>query len=370
VNNTVTSDLTAASGIGSAYETSSSNSAAAVSLSSVLKAGAVSTSSFSKAITGGYEVVSESRIAGVNLLNGAITASAVDTTSTVKLVNGKISGGATTTFAGLKIAGFTLPVKIPSNFHLTIPNVATVYLNYTLTSGVAPSVMNIGMGLYVGLLKQQGPNAVGASVLLTPTYAALGPISIPKSGHIVKGNAFGTQVVAKAGSLNVQSDPTAPVSMAAGGTDGKTTTANVAGVALTPLLHLGAVADTATGTDTDTRWEAQTTARVAGINLFNGAVKADAVTSDAHVTGTAGGTTVVGSSGLVDLSIAGKALPLNAKPNTKINVLGLGTITLNKQTATKNSISVVALDIVLGKATGGLPVGAEIQLAAASAAAS
>jgi hypothetical protein len=369
-NNTVTSDLTASSSIGSAYETSATNSAAAVAVKSLLSSGAVSTSTYSKAITGGYEVVSESRIAGVNLLNGLITASAVDTTSTSKLVNGKISGGSATTFVGLKIVGVKLPVTIPVNFHVSIPNVVTIYLNYSLASGVAPSVMSIGAGLYLGLLKTQGANAVGASVALTPTYAALGPITIPPSGHIVRGNAFGTQVTAKAGSLaNVQSDPTAPISMAAAGTGGKVITANIAGVNLTSLLRLGAVADTAQSTNTNARWESETTSKVAGINLFNGAIKADAVTADAHVTGTPGGTTVSGTSGLLDLSIAGQAIPVNAKPNTKINVLGLGTVTINKQVSTTNSVTVCALDIVLGKATGGLPVGAEVTIAVASASA-
>jgi hypothetical protein len=336
-----------------------------------LTAGAVSTSSFAKAITGGYEVVSEAKLAGVNLLNGLITATAVDTTATSTLINGKIAGGAKTTFVGLKIVGIKLPVTIPANFHVTIPNVATVYLNYSLASGVAPSVMSLGMGLYVGLLKQSGPNAVGASVAVNPTYAALGPITIPKSGHIVRGNAFGSEVSVKAGSLlNVQSDPTAPVSMAAGGTNGAPVVSNIAGVNLTPLLHLGAVADSALSTNTNTLWESETTSKIAGLDLFSGAIKADAISSDAHVRGTSAGTTVTGTSGLVNLSIGGKAIPINTKPNTKISLAGLATITINKQTATANSVTVCAIDIVLLKANAGLPAGAEVQLAVASAGAS
>jgi hypothetical protein len=369
-NNTITSDLTAASAIGSAYETSSSNKAAGVTVRGLIDVGAVTTSSYSKAISGGYEVVSEARLAHVNLLSGAITANAVDTISTTRLVNGKISGGSSTTYVGLKIVGVKLPVTIPNNYHVTIPNVASLYLNYSLSSAAAPSGMNIGMGLYIGLLKAVGTNPKGAWVMMTPTYAALGPISIPKSGHIVRGNAYGTKVNAKAGTLvNVESDPTAPVSMQAAGTDGKTVTSNIAGVNLTPLAHVGAIVDTAKSTNTNSLWESETTSKVAGINLFNGAIRAEAVTADAHVRGTSSGTTVTGASQLVNLSIAGHSIPLNAKPNTVMHVLNLGTITINKQTRSGTGVTVCAVDIVLGKATGGFPAGAEIQLAVASASA-
>jgi hypothetical protein len=372
LNNTITSDLTAASNINNQdVPLSDSNETAGISVPNLLTAGAVSTSSTATAITGGYQVVSRARTAGISALGGAITATAVESTSTSKLVNGVVSSSVTTQLIGVKVAGFTLPVNIPPNYHLTIPNVASVYLNYALSAKSAPSVMTLGIGIYVSLLKPFGTNAVGAALAINPTYAAIGPITIPPSGHITIGKSYGTSVVAKVGSLvNVQSDPTAPAFMPAGGTNGVTKTVNVAGVNLTPLLHVGAVADTVKGTNTNTLWEATATSEIAGLNLFNGAIRADAISSFAHVRGAPATPTLVeGSSGLVNVRIGGTLIPINAAPNTVIKLAGLGTITINKQVRTAVSVSVVAIDIVLGTAQGGLPVGAEVQLAVSTAAA-
>jgi hypothetical protein len=67
--------------------------------------------------------------------------------------------------------------------------------------------------------------------------------------------------------------------------------------------------------------------------------------------------------------IAGTVINLNAAPNTTINVLNLGQITINQQIRTAHGIIVRGLDIVIGTARNGLPVGAEIQLAVAAASA-
>jgi hypothetical protein len=50
-----------------------------------------------------------------------------------------------------------------------------------------------------------------------------------------------------------------------------------------------------------------------------------------------------------------------------INVLNLGTITIDSIQSTSTSILVKALDIKISTAQAGLPVGAEIQLGVASA---
>lgn len=369
LNNTITSDLTAASNINSQFEgVTDSNETAGVTVPNLLTTGAVSTSSAASSVPGGYKVVSTARTAGVNALGGMITATAVQSTSTATLINGVVGSSITTQLIGIKVAGVTLPVNIPPNYHVTIPNVASVYLNYAVSSKVAPSVMSLGIGIYVSLLKPFGTNNVGAALAINPTYAALGPITIPSSGHIVRGKSYGTAVTANVGTLaNVQSDPTAPAPMAAAGTGGVTQTVNVAGVNLTPLLHVGAITDTATGTNTNALWETETTSHIAALNLFNGAIKADAISSDAHVRGTASGVVVTGGSGLVNLVIGGHPINLNTAPNTVINVLGLGKVTINKQVRTARSIGVIAVDVVIGKAQSGLPVGAEVQLAVATA---
>lgn len=369
LNNTITSDLTAASAIGAQFPVSSTNDAAAVNVQDLLTTHAVATSSKAEAIDGGWKVTSEAKLADLNLLNGAITADAIDTTSTAKLVNGVISSGSTTKFVNLKIVGINLPINIPNNFHVTIPGIASVYINYTFSAGLAPSVMNIGMGLYLSLLKPQGANGVGASVEVDPVYSAIGPVTPPPTNHIVRGKAYGTSVTAKVGSLaQVQSDPTAPIQLRALGSDGKVQSSSIAGVNLTSLAHVGAVTDTVSGTNTNQLFESESTSKVAGINLFNGLIKADAISVDAHARGT--DTTpikVTGSSSLVNLVIAGNKIPISAAPNTVIKLLNIGKVIINKQVAGPTGIQVRGLEITLSTAAYGLPAGADVQVAAANA---
>ena len=67
--------------------------------------------------------------------------------------------------------------------------------------------------------------------------------------------------------------------------------------------------------------DVETTSEIAGVNLLNGLIKADAINVDAHVQGPAGGPYVVtGTSSLVNLVIDGNKIPINAAPNTQIAV--------------------------------------------------
>jgi hypothetical protein len=140
----------------------------------------------------------------------------------------------------------------------------------------------------------------------------------------------------------------------------------VAGVKLTPLATVGGVTNGVNGTNTNAVWDAQTGSKVAAINLFNGLIKADAITASAHVRGTPRGVQVSGSSQLVHLVIGGKPIALNTSPNSVLN-LGIGKVTINQQVKSAKKITVRALDIVLGKAGYGLPAGAEVQVAVAIA---
>jgi hypothetical protein len=107
------------------------------------------------------------------------------------------------------------------------------------------------------------------------------------------------------------------------------------------------------------------TASVANVNLLGGLIKATAVKVTAHadLKGISGSMTLTG------LTIGGTRIPLSVKPNTVIN-LGIGKVIVNQQIRHRYNITVRGVDIVLLKPSGGLPVGAEIQLASATAAAS
>lgn len=371
-NNTITSDLTAASSINYEEPASDTNSAAAVQIPDLLNAGAVKTSTVSSAIDGGYKVVSTAETTGISALGGLIKADAVKTTSTAKVVDGVATASIASTFVHLRVGTINVPVNVKPNTIIRIPNVATVALNYQLSSAQGNKSFNIGIGAYVSLLKPRGENAIGAELSLSPTYAALGPVVVPPSGHFLYAKAFGTQVTAKVGSLaGVQSDPTAPITMAAAGTNGQTQTSSIAGVNLNPLAHVGAVTDGVFGTNTKLAYNALATSKIGAINLFNGLITADAITASAQAKGLATALTPMlkGSSQLVNLRINGKAIPISTSPNTTLNVLNVLKVTINQQLKSKKGITVRALDIRLSTAAYGLPAGAEVQIAVATASA-
>jgi len=75
------------------------------------------------------------------------------------------------------------------------------------------------------------------------------------------------------------------------------------------------------------------------------------------------------STTLVGLKIGGKPVTIGSEPNTVINILGLGKLTINQQITSPTGIIVRALDLEITSSGKKLPVGAHLQVAAAYAAA-
>jgi len=363
LNSSITSALTARSTVLTTDSGTSSNTLAAAKAQGVLTAGAVKTSSQVSAVPGGREVVSHARVADVNLLGGLITATAITTTTTTSRVNGVISSSAHSEFADLKITGANLPVNIPQNYTVQIPGIATVVVNFGLTASQDDNGGALGAGLVVTLLKDEGTANTGAEIDLTPVMTDVAADSSPTTGHGTIGNAYATSIDVDAGqAVGVHSDPTAPTSVFASGTRGKTTENSIAAVNLAPLGRVGAVKTTGVGVNTLSVGTVTTTASAADINLLGGLITASAISSRA--TATLAGAS--GASKIVDLKIGSTRIPLNVKPNTVLK-LGIGKVTINQQIKSGRSITVRAVDIVLGKAAYGLPAGAEVQLAVATA---
>jgi len=315
--------------------------------------------------------VTKAQTLGVSLLGGAITVQAVNTTDTARVVGDSVSSDINTTFVGIKIAGAKLPVTIPKNFQVNIPGVANVVLNASYTAaGPAGSgtLMTSGAGLYVSLLKSRGTSPIGTEVFLNPTYAAISTVS-PVTGATIGGYAYGSQVLAKAGTvLNAKSGEQAQITQPMSGTGGVDKTNNTAHVDLGAILQLGAISSTANGVKSKTSNYSTMTTKLAGVNLFNGLITADALTGVAHVEALADGSTkATTSTSLVNLVIAGKSIPVNVSPNTVITVASLGKITIRAQATSANQALVTVLDIKISTASYGLPVGAEVQIGVAAA---
>jgi hypothetical protein len=283
LDNTVTSALTAESTVFAPDAGHSDrNSLASVKAQKVVRLGTVNTSADIKAVPGGTEVVVTARLADVNVLNGLITASSITVTTTTKRVNGVASSTTRSDFAGLRIAGAKLPVRIPQNYTLRLSNVATLAVNAGKIANKGPASAALGAGLVVHLLKKQGSAAAGAEINIGQTYTLVAPDSSESTGHGTGGKAYATAISAAAGqSVDVRSDPTVPTTVFSHGTGGQTTTNTLAAVNLAPVATIGAVRTTGRGTNTRTVAEATTTARLAGVNLLGGLITARAVTVSA-----------------------------------------------------------------------------------------
>jgi len=376
LNSTVTSDVTALSGVNTlSSSATSTNTAASAVVSGVAAVGAISTSvkvtpirNSSNAVIG-KQMVSEVKTANVNLLGGSITIGAIDTVNIVKIVNGVAFASANTTFTAVHAAGLTVPVVIPQNFAISLPGIATVVINQSITGAVGGTAEAIGNGVSIRLLKATGSTPAGSTVVVASTFGALVNFSAPNTGHSIGGTAYGTKVHAAVGTLaDVRSDPTAPVYVPLAGTPTGPKVSSIAAVNLAPTLQIGAITDTASGTNTTALGFAHTTSKIASINLLGGLIKAGAITADAHASApTSAATSVGGTSQLANLVINGHPITISTSPNQVITIAGLATITINQQLATPFTVTVRALDITLLAAVGGLPAGAEIQIATATA---
>jgi hypothetical protein len=315
------------------------------------------------------------KTANVSLLNGAITIGAIDTVNIVKsTLNSQghfvASASANTSFVGLHAGSIDIPLDVPKNFTISLPGIATVVINQSITGAVGGDGEAIGNGIAIALLKARGSTPAGATVFVASTFGLTTNFTAPNTGHSIGGEAYGTKIHAAVGTaVDVRSDPTAPVWVPRGGTPaGQPKVANIAGVNLAPTATIGAIQDTADGINTTAQGFAHTNSKVAGANLLGGLIKVGAITADAHASAPTGhAPTVGGSSQLVNLVIDGNPITITGAPNQVITIPGVVTVVINEQLATSFSITVRALDVTLLNPRNNLPAGAEIQVAVATA---
>jgi hypothetical protein len=365
----VTSGLTAQSTVsGTTFPASNSNSLATVKVNGVLSLGAITTSESAKRTADGVEVDSAGETAGVNLLSGLITIDAVKTNVTTTLAGSSSTGSATTTFVGIHIPGVTIPVKVPENFNVTIPGVLSLTLNAVQKTATPNGILVQTSALDLTLLKPRGSAPLGSEITLNP--AEIGVANSTKPAPVSLGGfAYGSQIDGTVtGVAKIHSGTTAQVVVPASGTGGQTIVNSTAAINAAPVLSLGAIESTATGSTSTTVASSSTSYELARLNVLNGLIKADAIKGVATVTRAADGTLVpTASTTFVNLVVAGIKIPLNVSPNTVINVAGLATITINQQAFLSNTAAVRGIDIKLTVAKYGLPIGAEIEIGAALA---
>ena len=370
VGGAVRSDLTAASTVaGTTYPNTQANAVADLDvLNGLANVGAVETSMSATNPGGVGTITGSATTTGVSLLGGAITADAVETEITAHHDGADdYDGEVRTTFVGLEIAGEEIPITVPRNFGITVPGVASVVLNRSRTTTESGELTVSGAALTVTLLGAYGETPVGTTIQVNPVNAGFRP-DVPSDATPVSGHAFGTFVYAGAPPLvRAISGRTAAVTMPGRGTGGYPVTNSTAALDLPGLAGVGAVESSCRSTSVPVTLDATCSNKATRVKLLNGAVLADVVTAEAHLTKDAGGVvTKEASSTIANLRVLG--LPIRVQPGatTQLTIPGVLTITLNAQEETANGITVTALRVRLGLPAFGLPAGAIIEVANAN----
>jgi hypothetical protein len=375
VGTAITSSVTAQSALYGMQPGQDTNKVASVKAAPLANVGAVSSDVTSVAQDDGFKVTSHVRAADVSLLNGAIKVQAIDTTSTASASHGgPVAGDTTTQLLGLTIAGKQYPVSVPRNTGVTIPGVASVMINQSQTAIEGNTVVTMGGGLVVTLLSAQGGAAAGAVIIVNPTFIVVQP-SNPNNPDApsLGGSAFGLYAEAHAGdSVQAETGRIANLDVPTAGTDGNVFNNHLASANIGSLLSAGAVDSDVYGVSTAKYAKVTTSNKIANLNLFNtflfgGLIQATAIGTNAHVEMIDDDFTMGGSLQFVNLRIAGKAIPIDVAPNTKIHVANLGTVTINERRSVSipgfvHGYEVTGLHIVLDTAGYGLPVGADVKL--------
>jgi hypothetical protein len=373
---TVSSDATAGSSITGWQSKSASNKIASATVGTLLGAGAATTSTTATvSATGAVTLVAHARTTGISLLGGMIKADAIDTTATIKADGATTpTTTMTTSLVGLTINGKAQPTTVKPNTGISIPGVLTVGLNAQATGASIDGASIQGTGVLVTLLASRNGADAGTKVMINPISQLLEVFSSPDvPGVPLMGTAYAAFAHASVtGAADIATSRFAQVSMLPTGTWGDTRSNNLARASVVNLLNLGTLHSEEVGTRTTELSESRERSTIASLSLFNGLITASGIgsTADAKVTKD-GVATTTGSLTFVRLTIAGRAIPLDVAPNTTIHVANLGRVTINEQVATArtgfHAFRTEALHIVLDTRRAGLPVGAEVEVAVASA---
>jgi hypothetical protein len=365
---TIRSDLTATSGVeGYTFPARDDNRVAAVNVASgLVKVGVVTTWAQAVPVPNGTRTITGARTADVSLLGGLIKADAVETVTTATKTPDGLSSTSSTKFIGLTINGQEYPVNLPKDFTVTIPGIAAIVANSSTAYDVAGGTYITGFGLYVGLLKPFNNVPAAATVLLNPTQSIVVPAPPPAAPQI-GGIGYGTQIKAQVGpALDVDAGPSAFVATPPGGTRGETIQNATAEVSVPQALHVAAVKSWTTGKTVPGHGKVKVNSQLAGLDVLNGLITADAINTSAVVKKKKSKkVTTKLDTELLNLTVAGHAIPVHVGRNTSIDISGVGHLVLNEQVKKDWGGYVRALHLTLTTAQYGLPVGAEIEVGVA-----
>lgn len=314
-------------------------------------------------------------ITGLDALGGLITADSVKAVANVSATATTIATNPNgSTFVNLRVNGQRIAANVAPNTVIDLPGLGKVTLKKVRRSGDLQASGRILVEMItVDVTRANNLGLdVGAQVIVAHAVAAF---SRTQPSAVVAGQAYATLANAAVGNdLQNRIGKAAFISIGCEGTDGETLTNNVETLDVGAALSLGSGVTTAFGGPRNGGTVARTTATVEDVSLLGGLITAGAIKAVAQETFKGGTRTrSTAGSGFVALRIAGASIPLNTPPNTRVQLPGFGRVIVNEQIepGPAGRLQVNGLHIFVTRDNRlGLPVGSEIIVAHADAAAS
>ena len=301
----------------------------------------------------------------ITQLGGVITADEIKAVSTTTHDNSGFHTSAEgSTFVNLVVAGIPITVNPPPNTDITLIGFGHVVLNEQITK-LRPNKASFTVNMIHVFITQANILGIPIGTQIIVSHASSGLTSGVEG--TLDGQAYGTKATV---AHVITSGPSALVKMSCLGTNGATRTNSVAEVQVPPLFSVGEVVDTARGTVNDTLAAGELTSTVQGIDVVTSLVTASLVKADAHASNT-GGTVTFSDDGsmFVGLHVTGfPDINDDVPPNTRLHILGLGTLWLHRVIQTSNSIEVRMIEVIVTEANSfGIAIGTDIRVAVSEA---
>jgi hypothetical protein len=335
------------------------NTIAKVRVPNVLSSGTVNTKAASKATKTGVASTSSATTQHVNLLGGAVTATAIKSVSTTShnTSTGKFkTSAAGTHFLNLVVGGKPISGTPPANTKIPLQGIGYVVLNQQTSHIGSNSARMTVIGIHVVVTKTSQQAKSGTQIEVSVANSSLnGPIK-----GALTGLAFGTS--ANVGNT-VIAGKSFPKYMPCLGTGGKTRDNTGGGVNLPGVLKSGTIRDTANGTVSSTEVFGRMTSTIQAVNLLSGVVRAKVIKADVSANGNP--PTLRDRSSFIGLQVAGHpGIPANPPANTQVPLPGIGTLWFHKRVKTKQGIRVIMIQLVINNASNpfGLPQGATVDV--------
>ncbi|MBV8490475.1 MAG: hypothetical protein JO199_08100 [Candidatus Eremiobacteraeota bacterium] len=322
----------------------------------------------------GSTITSTSTLGKVSVLNGLITADAIkaQSQSNASTLTSSTTGSFTNLVVqGTKVAGLPRP-----NTTMTLNGWGYVVLNNsenpvshakTSSTGSKQTSALVNM-LYVVINVANNPLRVPAGTTIIVGSASTA-YTVPPAPYAVDPTAYSFLAT---GYNNSLSNVTGPLAIASVACNANIDEKSVGGEN-TPVGSVGAMYDKSTTTQTTTTTNATAASSTASASLLNGLIVTKNLQATASMSRDNAKFTPSGSIKFTSLSINGKPVAASVKPNTKINVNGLGYVAVNEQYiinangSASIQLSAVDLNVTVKNNKYNLAVGSHVVLGHAAA---